>query len=94
MSDKIEKQETTNEEIIERVKTTLKENPNSLYLMKKGDYSVHVLIEEIKNLIPKGNSEENNKELHVSMKQKELQSLLKTVRHIHLMNIYISMLQT
>ena len=27
-----------------------KENPNSLYLMKKGDYSVHVLIEEIKNL--------------------------------------------
>lgn len=50
MSDKIEKQETTNEEIIERVKTTLKENPNSLYLMKKGDYSVHVLIEEIKNL--------------------------------------------
>ena len=31
MSDKIEKQETTNEEIIERVKTTLKENPNSLY---------------------------------------------------------------
>jgi hypothetical protein len=50
MSDKIEKQQTTNEEIIERVKTTLKENPNSLYLMKKGDYSVHVLIEEIKNL--------------------------------------------
>ena len=41
----------TNAEIIERVKTTLKENPNSLNLMKKGDYSVHVLIEEIKNLI-------------------------------------------
>ena len=42
--------ENTNEAIIERVKTTLKENPNSLYLMKKGDYSVHVLIEELKNL--------------------------------------------
>ena len=42
--------ENSNEAIIERVKTTLKENPNSLYLMKKGDYSVHVLIEEIKNL--------------------------------------------
>ena len=41
----------TNEEIIERVKTTLKEDPNSLNLMKKGDYSVHVLIEEIKNLV-------------------------------------------
>ena len=41
----------TNAEIIERVKTTLKENPSSLNLMKKGDYSVHVLIEEIKNLI-------------------------------------------
>ena len=40
----------TNAEIIERVKTTLKEDPNSLNLMKKGDYSVHVLIEEIKNL--------------------------------------------
>ena len=40
----------TNTEIIERVKTTLKEDPNSLNLMKKGDYSVHVLIEEIKNL--------------------------------------------
>ena len=40
----------SNEAIIERVKTTLKENPNSLYLMKKGDYSVHVLIEEVKNL--------------------------------------------
>ena len=42
--------ENNNEAIIERVKTTLKENPNSLYLMKKGDYSVHVLIEEVKNL--------------------------------------------
>ena len=42
--------ENSNEAIIERVKTTLKEHPNSLYLMKKGDYSVHVLIEEIKNL--------------------------------------------
>ena len=41
----------SNEEIIQRVKTALKENPNSLNLMKKGDYSVHVLIEEIKNLI-------------------------------------------
>ena len=51
MSDnKNENQENSNEAIIERVKTTLKENPNSLYLMKKGDYSVHVLIEEIKNL--------------------------------------------
>ena len=50
--DKTEKSnENSNEAIIERVKTTLKENPNSLYLMKKGDYSVHVLIEEIKNLI-------------------------------------------
>ena len=45
-----EKKDETNEEIIERVKTTLKENPNSLNLMKKGDYSVHILIEEIKNL--------------------------------------------
>ena len=35
----------SNEEIIQRVKTALKENPNSLNLMKKGDYSVHVLIE-------------------------------------------------
>ena len=43
--------ENSNEAIIEKVKTTLQENPNSLYLMKKGDYSVHVLIEEIKNLI-------------------------------------------
>ena len=42
--------ENSNEAIIERVKTTLKENPNSLYLMKKGDYTVHVLIEEVKNL--------------------------------------------
>ncbi len=51
MSDnKNEAQDNSNEAIIERVKTTLKENPNSLYLMKKGDYSVHVLIEEIKNL--------------------------------------------
>ena len=40
----------SNEEIIQRVKTALQENPNSLNLMKKGDYSVHVLIEEIKNL--------------------------------------------
>ena len=46
----IEKKDTSNEEIIERVQTTLKENPNSLTLMKKGDYSVHILIEEIKNL--------------------------------------------
>ena len=39
MSDnKNENQENSNEAIIERVKTTLKENPNSLYLMKKGDY--------------------------------------------------------
>jgi len=45
-----EKKDISNEEIIERVQTTLKENPNSLSLMKKGDYSVHVLIEEIKNL--------------------------------------------
>ena len=44
------KDENSNEAIIERVQTTLKENPNSLYLMKKGDYSVHILIEEIKNL--------------------------------------------
>ena len=51
MSDnKNEIQDNSNSEIIERVKTTLKENPNSLYLMKKGDYTVHVLIEEIKNL--------------------------------------------
>ena len=49
--DKTENQnENTNEAIIERVKTTLKENPDSLHLMKKGDYSVHVLIEELKNL--------------------------------------------
>ena len=41
----------SNDEIIQRVKTALKEDPNSLNLMKKGDYSVHVLIEEIKNLI-------------------------------------------
>ena len=47
---KNEQQDNSNAAIIERVKTTLKENPNSLYLMKKGDYSVHVLIEEIKNL--------------------------------------------
>ena len=40
----------TIEEIIERVKTTLKEDPSSLNLMKKGDYSIHVLTEEIKNL--------------------------------------------
>ena len=46
----IEKKESSNEEIIQRVQTTLKENPNSLNLMKKGDYSVHILIEEIKNL--------------------------------------------
>ena len=51
MSDnKNENEDNSNEAIIERVKTTLKENPNSLYLMKKGDYTVHVLIEEIKNL--------------------------------------------
>ena len=52
MSDNINEiqNENSNEAIIERVRTTLKENPNSLYLMKKGDYSVHVLIEEIKNL--------------------------------------------
>ena len=43
-------EDNSNEAIIERVKTTLKENPSSLYLMKKGDYSVHVLIEEVKNL--------------------------------------------
>ena len=49
--DKIENQnENTNEALIQRAQTTLKENPNSLYLMKKGDYSVHVLIEELKNL--------------------------------------------
>ena len=42
--------DNSNEAIIERVKTTMRENPNSLYLMKKGDYSVHVLIEEVKNL--------------------------------------------
>ena len=48
--DKTENQNQDNEAIIERVKTTLKEDPSSLYLMKKGDYSVHVLIEEIKNL--------------------------------------------
>ena len=47
---KNEQQDNSNDAIIERVKTTLKENPSSLYLMKKGDYSVHVLIEEIKNL--------------------------------------------
>ena len=41
----------SNEEIIERVKTTLKENPSSLNIMKKGDYTVHVLIEDIKELI-------------------------------------------
>ena len=41
----------SNQEIIEKVQTTLKEDPSSLHLMKKGDYSVHVLIEEIKNLI-------------------------------------------
>ena len=40
----------SNEKIIERVKNTLKENPSSLYLLKKGDYTVHVLIEEVKNL--------------------------------------------
>ena len=51
MSEKKNEENPTNEEIIERVKTTMKENPNSLNLMKKGDYSVHVLIEEIKNLI-------------------------------------------
>ena len=51
MSEKKNEENLTNEEIIERVKTTMKENPNSLNLMKKGDYSVHVLIEEIKNLI-------------------------------------------
>ena len=45
-----EKKDSSNEEIIQRVQTTLKENPNSLNLMKKGDYSVHILIEEIKNL--------------------------------------------
>ena len=45
-----EKDNNSNEEIIERVQTTIKENPNSLSLMKKGDYSVHVLIEEIRNL--------------------------------------------
>ena len=39
----------TIEEIIEIVKTTLKEDPSSLNLMKKGDYSIHVLTEEIKN---------------------------------------------
>jgi hypothetical protein len=42
--------EKSNEAIIEQVKTNIKENPNSFFLMKKGDYSVHVLIEEIKNL--------------------------------------------
>ena len=42
--------DNSNEAIIERVKTTMRENPNSLFLMKKGDYSVHVLIEEVKNL--------------------------------------------
>ena len=43
--------ENSNDAKIERIQTTLKENPNSLFLMKKGDYSVHVLIEEVKNLL-------------------------------------------
>ena len=51
MSDiQVEQIEKSNEAIIEKVKTNIKENPNSFFLMKKGDYSVHVLIEEIKNL--------------------------------------------
>ena len=51
MSDnKIENEDNSNEAIVQRVKTALQENPNSLYLMKKGDYTVHVLIEEVKNL--------------------------------------------
>ena len=39
------------QEIIKKTQTTIKEDPSNLNLMKKGDYSVHVLIEEIKNLI-------------------------------------------
>ena len=48
--DKIENEDNSNEAIVQRVKTALQENSNSLYLMKKGDYTVHVLIEEVKNL--------------------------------------------
>ena len=36
------------ENIIERIKSN--ENQNNIKLMKKGDYTVHVLIEEVKNL--------------------------------------------
>ena len=51
MSEIKDEQNPSNAEIIEKVKTTIQENPSGLNLMKKGDYSVHVLIEEIKNLI-------------------------------------------
>ena len=51
MSEIKDDQNPSNAEIIEKVKTTIQENPSGLNLMKKGDYSVHVLIEEIKNLI-------------------------------------------
>ena len=47
----MEENATNNQEIIEKATTTIKEDPSNLHLMKKGDYSVHVLIEEIKNLI-------------------------------------------
>ena len=39
-----------NNTIISKVSTLSPDNSNELSLMKKGDYSVHVLIEEVKNL--------------------------------------------
>ena len=40
-----------NESIFSKVSTFFHENKNDLVLMKKGDYTVHILIEEIKNLL-------------------------------------------
>ena len=55
MSEIKDDQNPSNAEIIEKVKTTIQENPSGLNLMKKGDYSVHVLIEEIKKIVTKSN---------------------------------------
>ena len=45
-------------EIIEKQPTTKEDSisEDSSFLMKKGDYTIHVLIEEVKNIITKKNN--------------------------------------
>ena len=85
--------EQEQEKILETKTTTEKEDliyEDTSFLMKRGDYTVHVLIEEVKNILSKKIKDQGLVlKFLVLINVKEYQNQIQIVSSILLMNIYI-----